>query len=93
MEYSLEQVLDKISEKEGVKGVLVADESGLCLGTRGIAKSAGAAFVASIANSARSLSDVSEIEDKSQYSTVSIELESYKIIIRNEGSFTIAVFQ
>jgi len=73
--------------------VLLVDESGLCLGARGIAKSTGAAFIVSIANSARSLGDVSEIEDKSQYPTVSIELESYKIIIRNEGSFTIAVFQ
>ncbi|KAH8550617.1 hypothetical protein BGW37DRAFT_521288 [Umbelopsis sp. PMI_123] len=76
MESSLEQVLDKISEKDGVKGVLLADESGLCLGARGVAKAEGAAFVSSIANSANSLGDVSEIEDKSQYSTVSIELES-----------------
>jgi hypothetical protein len=46
------------------------------IAARGVAKSAGAAFVSSIANSARSLGDVSEIEDKSQYPTVSIELEN-----------------
>ncbi|KAM3586083.1 hypothetical protein VKS41_002613 [Umbelopsis sp. WA50703] len=93
MEASFNQVLDQISDQEGVKGVLLVDESGLCLGARGIAKSAGAGFIASIAHSARGLGDVSEIEDKSQYPTVSIELDSMKIIVRNEGSFTIAVFQ
>ncbi|KAF9970678.1 hypothetical protein BGZ73_006573 [Actinomortierella ambigua] len=43
------------SETEGVAGVLIADEHGLCLGARGTAKASSAGFVSSIAAHAKEL--------------------------------------
>ncbi|CAG8458704.1 13588_t:CDS:2 [Ambispora leptoticha] len=55
MEDKIETVLDELNKAEGVKGVLVADKHGLCLGTRGIAKPSSAGFVAAVASNAREL--------------------------------------
>ncbi|KAI9005842.1 protein HBXIP [Phycomyces nitens] len=92
MDAELMATLDSIANKDGVKGVLLADDTGLCLGARGIAKPAASAFVASIANTALELSERGETEDKSQYPTIHLEYEHHKLIIRNEGAFTLAIF-
>ncbi|KAI8083326.1 uncharacterized protein B0P05DRAFT_536922 [Gilbertella persicaria] len=90
METELINTLDSISNKEGVRGVLVADEKGLCLGVRGIAQSESAAFITSIANAARHL-DMAQ-EDKVECPTINLEYENNKVVIRNEGTFTLAIF-
>ncbi|KAF9897038.1 hypothetical protein BX616_006305, partial [Lobosporangium transversale] len=46
------------TESEGVIGVLIADEHGLCLGVRGIAKASSAGFIASIAAHAKELTEL-----------------------------------
>ncbi|KAI8884705.1 hypothetical protein K501DRAFT_293925 [Backusella circina FSU 941] len=90
LESELINTLNTISNKEGVKGVLVADEKGFCLGARGIAKHESAAFITSIANSARQFDSTQD--DKVEYPTVNIEYENNHVIIRNEGNFTLAIF-
>lgn len=68
----------------------MSDETGLCLGVRGIAKPESAAFITSIAKMA---SHLHQIEDnKIEYPTINIEYENNQVIIRNEGTFTLAVF-
>ncbi|KAI9274351.1 hypothetical protein BDA99DRAFT_497244 [Phascolomyces articulosus] len=93
MDQELNSTLDQIASKEDVKGVLLADEMGLCLGARGIAKSDAAANAAAIARTARELALPSlEDQDKSQYPTITLAFEHSKVVIRNEGSFTLAIF-
>ncbi|CAG8433831.1 9594_t:CDS:2 [Ambispora gerdemannii] len=55
MEDKIETVIDELNKAEGVKGVLVADKHGLCLGARGIANPSSAGFVAAVASNAREL--------------------------------------
>ncbi|CEP08061.1 hypothetical protein [Parasitella parasitica] len=74
MESELIATLDSLANKEGVKGVLVADEKGFCLGVRGIAKPGTAAFITSIANTARNLDNIQE--DKAECPTINIEFEN-----------------
>ncbi|KAI8346179.1 hypothetical protein BD560DRAFT_411374 [Blakeslea trispora] len=90
MEEELIATLDNLSAKEGVKGVLVADEKGLCLGVRGIARSESAAFITSIANSARHLDKTQE--DKLECPTIHLQYENNQVVVRNEGTFTLAIF-
>ncbi|KAI7903079.1 uncharacterized protein BX663DRAFT_509487 [Cokeromyces recurvatus] len=90
MESELITTLDNIANREGVKGVLVADERGFCLGARGLAKPESAAFITSIANTARNLDNIQE--DKAECPTINIEYENSQVIIRNEGTFTLAIF-
>ncbi|KAI9478444.1 MAG: hypothetical protein EXX96DRAFT_248395 [Benjaminiella poitrasii] len=90
MDSELISTLNNIASKEGIKGVLVADERGLCLGVRGVAKPELAAFIASIANTARNLDNTQE--DKAECHTINIEYENNQIVIRNEGTFTLAIF-
>ncbi|KAJ8655367.1 hypothetical protein O0I10_008859 [Lichtheimia ornata] len=94
METQLMTVLDDIANREGVQGVLIADEKGLCLGTRGVAKSETAAFAASIARTARELlpPGTTELNDRTDYPTINIDYKNHKVVIRNEGSFTLAIF-
>ncbi|KAI8992398.1 hypothetical protein BDB01DRAFT_778343 [Pilobolus umbonatus] len=90
MESELISTLNNISSKEGVKGVLVSDETGLCLGVRGIARPESAAFITSIAKMA---SNIQRVEaDKLEYPTINLEYENNQVIIRNEGTFTLAIF-
>ncbi|RCH83307.1 hypothetical protein CU098_008438, partial [Rhizopus stolonifer] len=76
--------------KEGVKGVLVTDEKGFCLGVRGIASPESSAFITAIANAANNLEE--SLDDKVEYPFINIEYENNRIVIRNEGMFTLAVF-
>ncbi|KAI9317320.1 hypothetical protein BX666DRAFT_2027394 [Dichotomocladium elegans] len=76
METQLLNTLGTIANREGVKGVLLADEMGLCLGAKGIATSDAAAFAASIARTARDLlPPASEPLDKAQYPTIRLDYE------------------
>ncbi|KAG1118654.1 hypothetical protein G6F42_013147 [Rhizopus arrhizus] len=106
MESELISTLDNLANKEGVKGVLVADEKGLCLGgescvsvlcthmliktVRGIAKPDAAAFITSVANTARNLDNTQD--NKVECPTINIEFENNHGVIRNEGTFTLAIF-
>ncbi|EPB81236.1 hypothetical protein HMPREF1544_12059 [Mucor circinelloides 1006PhL] len=90
MESELISTLDNLANKEGVKGVLVADEKGLCLGVRGIAKPDAAAFITSVANTARNLDNTQD--NKVECPTINIEFENNHVVIRNEGTFTLAIF-
>ncbi|GAA5808372.1 hypothetical protein MFLAVUS_001763 [Mucor flavus] len=89
MESELISTLDNLANKEGVKGVLVADEKGLCLGVRGIAKPESSAFITSIANTARNLENT---QDKVECPTINVEYENNQVVIRNEGTFTLAIY-
>nr|CAG8454483.1 101_t:CDS:2 [Entrophospora candida] len=53
MESSIVSVLDSLINTDGVKGVLVTDKHGLCLGVRGIANSVCSGFISSIAKYAK----------------------------------------
>ncbi|RUO96811.1 hypothetical protein BC936DRAFT_141420 [Jimgerdemannia flammicorona] len=93
MESALEAILDKLASPDDVQGVLIADEHGLCLGARGVAKPASAGSVASIALHARDLTSSPRDDDKFQYPTVCVETTNSTIIIRNEGAYTLAIFK
>ncbi|KAG1448708.1 hypothetical protein G6F46_010868 [Rhizopus delemar] len=90
MDSELISTLDALYNKEGVKGVLVADEKGFCLGVRGIASPESSAFITAVANAANNLGESSE--DKAECPTVNIEFENSQVVIRNEGAFTLAIF-
>ncbi|CAO3643815.1 unnamed protein product [Cunninghamella echinulata] len=92
MDTDLNSKLDNIANKEGVKGVLITDEMGLCLGVRGIAKAENAAFITSIANASRSLQEQHELETKTEYPTITVDYENMKVAIKPHGSFTLAIF-
>ncbi|CAG8726616.1 13507_t:CDS:2, partial [Racocetra persica] len=57
---------------EGVKGVLVADAHGLCIGARGTANPNCAGFVTAIATHAKALND----DSNSQAPTTKIEADN-----------------
>ncbi|CAO3597425.1 unnamed protein product [Absidia cylindrospora] len=92
METELETTLDNIAGKEGVKGVLVADTLGLCLGVRGVAIPENAPFITSLATASRSLQDQNDTDSKAHYPTVTVDYDNMKVVIRNHGGFALAVF-
>ncbi|KAG0227351.1 hypothetical protein BGW42_002993 [Actinomortierella wolfii] len=80
------------SETEGVTGVLIADEHGLCLGARGTAKASSAGFVSSIAAHAMELLQAKRGDLSGDVPvdppTVSVEFGN-----RSEGNHTLAVWK
>ncbi|CAO3702120.1 unnamed protein product [Rhizopus stolonifer] len=70
MELELISTLDALYSKEGIKGVLIADEKGFCLG----ASPNSAAFITAAANAADHLGGSSE--DKSECPTINLEYEN-----------------
>ncbi|KAI8086122.1 uncharacterized protein BX664DRAFT_334962 [Halteromyces radiatus] len=92
MEAELNTTLDNIASKEGVKGVLISDTMGLCLGVRGIAIPENAPFITSLATASRSLQDQDESDKKENYPTVTVEYDNMKVVIRDHGGFALAVF-
>ncbi|KAI8346673.1 hypothetical protein B0O80DRAFT_467370 [Mortierella sp. GBAus27b] len=89
METGINNILNKLTESEGVIGVLIADDHGLCLGARGIAKASSAGFIASIASHAKELTENST-EDTP---TISVDYGNSTILIRKEGNHTLAVWK
>ncbi|KAF9354697.1 MAG: hypothetical protein J3Q66DRAFT_401270 [Benniella sp.] len=74
METGINNILNKLTESEGVIGVLIADEHGLCLGARGIAKASSAGFIASIAAHAKELTELkSDANDTEDTPTISVD--------------------
>ncbi|KAI8330978.1 hypothetical protein BC941DRAFT_439443 [Chlamydoabsidia padenii] len=92
METELDTTLDNIAAKEGVKGVLVADTLGLCLGARGVALPESAPFITSLANASRSLQDQDESDPKERMPNITVDYGNTKVVIRNHGSFALAVY-
>ncbi|KAF9275874.1 hypothetical protein BGZ68_010454 [Mortierella alpina] len=94
METGINNVLNKLTESDGVLGVLIADEHGLCLGARGIAKASSAGFIASIAAHAKELTELKDGSGaKAETPTVSVEYGNCTILIRSEGNHTLAVWK
>ncbi|KAI8979208.1 hepatitis B virus X-interacting protein [Mycotypha africana] len=95
MESELIATLNNIASKSGVKGVLLTDDKGFCLGARGIAKPDSAALISSIAHTAIKLNHTQEQDSTTttKYPTINLEYDNYQIVIRNEGSFTLAIFR
>ncbi|KAI7827183.1 hypothetical protein BC939DRAFT_445995 [Gamsiella multidivaricata] len=94
METGINNILSKLTESEGVIGVLIADEHGLCLGARGIAKASSAGFIASIAAHARELTELKAPSDlKEDTPTISVDYGNSTILIRSEGNHTLAVWK
>ncbi|KAF9428062.1 hypothetical protein BGZ94_003464 [Podila epigama] len=75
METGINNILTKLAESEGVVGVLIADEHGLCLGARGIAKASSAGFIASIASHAKDIADMKRggSDTKEDTPTISVD--------------------
>ncbi|KAF9130378.1 hypothetical protein BGW39_003127 [Mortierella sp. 14UC] len=74
METGINNILNKLTDSEGVLGVLIADEHGLCLGARGIAKASSAGFIASIAAHAKELTELKgDAISKDDTPTISVE--------------------
>ncbi|KAF8964449.1 hypothetical protein BGZ46_000788 [Entomortierella lignicola] len=74
METGINNILNKLTETDGVIGVLIADEHGLCLGARGIAKASSAGFIASIAAHAKELTELKAGADlKDETPTISVD--------------------
>ncbi|KAG0318218.1 hypothetical protein BGZ97_004194 [Linnemannia gamsii] len=74
METGINNILNKLTDSEGVLGVLIADEHGLCLGARGIAKASSAGFIASIAAHAKELTELKgDAVSKDDTPTISVE--------------------
>ncbi|KAG0084345.1 hypothetical protein BGZ93_001275 [Podila epicladia] len=75
METGINNILAKLTESEGVVGVLIADEHGLCLGARGIAKASSAGFIASIAAHAKELAEMKRngSDGKDDTPTISVD--------------------
>ncbi|CAG8509011.1 2178_t:CDS:2 [Funneliformis mosseae] len=71
MESAVLSFLDSLIGSEGVKGALIADEHGLCLGVKGIANSNSAGFISAIATYAKSLHDDPNV----QVPTIKIETD------------------
>ncbi|KAI9596104.1 hypothetical protein BDF19DRAFT_422112 [Syncephalis fuscata] len=77
MDTSLQNLLDSIMQEEGVKGVLVTDEQGLCLATRGIASVEAASFIAAISDRAAELSRATiDTNDSSNNTQPTIRIEA-----------------
>ncbi|CAB4399903.1 hypothetical protein RhiirA5_351673 [Rhizophagus irregularis] len=89
MESAVVSVLDSLIKSEEVKGVLIADEHGLCLGAKGIVNPNSAGFISAIATHAKSLHDDPNI----QAPIIKIETEKLTILIQNNGNYTLAVFK
>ncbi|KAI8831268.1 hypothetical protein BC829DRAFT_409782 [Chytridium lagenaria] len=92
MEETLDDVLDGISQSEGVKGVLLTDAEGLCLGARGKAQPSTAGSITSISNRAHRIAQESGRGDLEE-ATVSIETDTGRIVVRQEHGTTIAIFK
>ncbi|KAG9296160.1 hypothetical protein G9A89_014752 [Geosiphon pyriformis] len=60
MEDKIEILIEKLYKTDGVKGVLIADQNGLCLGARGIGHASSAGFITAIASNAKSLYKLDE---------------------------------
>ncbi|KAF8925635.1 hypothetical protein EDD21DRAFT_448672 [Dissophora ornata] len=74
METGINNILTKLTDSPGVVGVLIADEHGLCLGARGIAKASSAGFIASIAAHSRELTELKSNNDsKEDTPTISVD--------------------
>ncbi|KAI8066614.1 hypothetical protein BC940DRAFT_333925 [Gongronella butleri] len=93
MDTDLNSTLDTIASEEGVQGVLVVDSMGFSMGARGDATKESAAFIASMATAAISLQQQTNgAEAKSDYPIITVEHNSRKIVIRPQGTFTLAIF-
>jgi len=85
MENQFDSTIQKYSSMEDVKGILVTDNNGLCLATKGTMKSYTAAYVSSLINRANSIS-----LDKSK-PTVSIETDNTNFLISSENDIAVAL--
>ncbi|KAK9708249.1 hypothetical protein K7432_009764 [Basidiobolus ranarum] len=91
METNLETILNNVMNKEGVKGVLLADQNGLCLASKGIAPPSASGFISSIANRAQDL--MLTQENDAPAISVSIESQEHTIIVRKENEMTLAIYK
>ncbi|KAL1919910.1 uncharacterized protein VTP21DRAFT_1842 [Calcarisporiella thermophila] len=96
MEDALDTVLDRIASKDDVQGVLVSDEQGLCISTRGSANPSAAPFISAIASYAKELhsrSVAGGANDSKSSPTISVEAEGMRVLIRSQGNYTLAVYK
>ncbi|ORX47084.1 hypothetical protein BCR36DRAFT_97385 [Piromyces finnis] len=85
MENQFENTIQKYSSMEDVKGILVTDNNGLCLGCKGTINSNKAAYVSSLVNRAQSIS-----LDNSK-PTISIETDNTNFLISSENEIMVAL--
>ncbi|KAK3590728.1 hypothetical protein CHS0354_030962 [Potamilus streckersoni] len=88
MERPLEKHLDETFKIPGVSGVLCADENGLCLGAKGVAKKEAAGHITSIALSAAKL-----IPNSNTNPVICIEGETGSVLIKKEENIVMAVYK
>ncbi|ORX75989.1 hypothetical protein BCR32DRAFT_284675 [Anaeromyces robustus] len=85
MENQFENTIQKYSSMENVKGILVTDNNGLCLGSKGNIKSNSAAYVSSLINRA------TEISLDSSKPIISIDTDNTNFLISSENDITVAL--
>ncbi|KAG4098718.1 hypothetical protein H8356DRAFT_1038954 [Neocallimastix lanati (nom. inval.)] len=85
MENQFENTIQKYSSMEDVKGILVTDNNGLCLGSKGAIKSNTAAYVSSL------ISRATEISLDSSKPAISIETDNSNFLISSENDITVAL--
>lgn len=91
MEAELEKTIQSIYDKDpSISGLVITDDMGLCLATRGSVPEEAAGLVASIASNSESLG-LAESNDHSP--VVQIEAERMNIIIKRTDRVTIGIFK
>ncbi|KAF7991759.1 hypothetical protein HCN44_010560 [Aphidius gifuensis] len=87
MERQIDKTLEDVKNMPGVTGCLIADRSGLCLGSKGNVSSECAGMIAAIINQA------SKLEPGLDSPVVLFENETRQCIIQRDGLVTGAVFK
>ncbi|XP_069101401.1 ragulator complex protein LAMTOR5 homolog [Argopecten irradians] len=87
MEKTLEKSMEETFRVPGVAGVLCADEHGLCLSSKGIAKKETAGQLASLARQAQQLHPVNPSP------VIAIEADGGTVLIKSESDITMAVYK
>ncbi|KAJ9076885.1 hypothetical protein DSO57_1009359 [Entomophthora muscae] len=91
MDLAFETYVQELMSQDDVKGILVADETGLCLTATGIAPASASGYIAAISHHAKELSEFHHKEH--EVPTTIIQQNTMKIFVRMEGSFTIAIYR
>eukprot|EP00753_Platysulcus_tardus_P002854 PLAT11964.1.p2 GENE.PLAT11964.1~~PLAT11964.1.p2 ORF type:complete len:119 (+),score=39.69 PLAT11964.1:87-443(+) len=86
---SIAPTLDELASKESVVGVLIADGNGLCVGTRGVADSSAAGYLASLLSRSESLAP----PDSDTPAVVTIETKGHRIVVSRAGALTVATYE
>jgi hypothetical protein len=92
MEKALKKELDEVMAQPSVIGVLLADNSGLCISAQGSASSSCAGLVSALVSQAEQLRK-SEASAPSATPVVVLETDSCQMIMKSSGGITTAIYK